>query len=257
MRFDDIVKVVGTIPFLPPADGKLLYDFILASGRKHILELGFAHGTSTCYMAAALDEAGRIMGDAQKGEIVTIDNLSADEYIPDIETLLKRTHLASYVTPIHSETSYTWELKRMIEAQTRNHDVQPLFDFCFIDGAHNWETDGLAFFLVEKLLVPGGWILFDDLDWTYAERPSLRDTPMVKAMPHDVKTTPHIDRIFSLLVIPHPSFENFRREGRWGWAQKKSGIPSRSVEALDKVYQDRSIASDAAQLPRKIYHRFV
>ncbi len=245
MHFDDIVKIIGAIPFCPPSDGKLLYDFILSSGRKHILELGFAHGTSTCYMAAALDEMG-------EGGIVTVDNLSARECTPNIETLLDRTQLARYVTPVYSETTYTWELKRMLEA----HPPLPLFDFCFIDGAHDWETDGLAFFLVEKLLAPGGWILFDDLDWTYAESPALHDTSTVKAMPHDIKTTPHIDRVFSLLVMQHPSFDNFRREGRWGWAQKKTAIPSNSAAILNQVYLDRSIATEAAQLLRKIYHRF-
>src|ERR1019366_10029773 len=161
MRFDDVQKIVGNVPIMPPWQGKILYDFILTSGRKHILELGFAHGTSTCYMAAALDEAG-------EGTIVTIDNLTARECKPDITSLLEQTQLGSFVTSIFTETSYTWELKRFIEKQTLNNHVIPLFDFCFIDGAHAWETDGLAFFLVEKLLMPGGWVLFDDLDWTFA-----------------------------------------------------------------------------------------
>ena len=248
MRFDDVQKIVGNVPIMPPWQGKILYDFILTSGRKHILELGFAHGTSTCYMAAALDEAG-------EGTIVTIDNLTARECKPDITSLLEQTQLGSFVTSIFTETSYTWELKRFIEKQTLNNHVIPLFDFCFIDGAHAWETDGLAFFLVEKLLMPGGWVLFDDLDWTFAGSVGLGDTDFVKAMPLDFKTTPHIERVFSLLAVTHPCLENFRREGSWGWAQKKSSDSSQSVETLDNVYLDQSITGDAFRMLRKIFRR--
>jgi predicted O-methyltransferase YrrM len=248
MRFEDIEKIVGHVPFMPASDGKILYEFILASGRKHILELGFAHGTSTCYMAAALDEAG-------EGDIVTIDNFSARSIEPTLFSLLDNTKLERYVKPLFSGTSYTWELKNLIEQQTRSNSTIPLFDFCFIDGAHAWEPDGLAFFLVETLLAPGGWILFDDLDWTYAQSEGLRDTELVHAMPHDYKTTPQIERVFSLLVMQHPSFENFRREGRWGWAQKKAITPSRSAEILDRIYLNQSIAHDVRQLLRKIFRR--
>ena len=47
------------------------------------------------------------------------------------------------------------------------------YDFCFIDGAHTWDTDGFAFCLVDRMLRPGGWIIFDDLNWTHAHSPTL------------------------------------------------------------------------------------
>ena len=43
----------------------------------------------------------------------------------------------------------------------------PKFDFCYIDGGHNWSDTGFAFFLVDRLLKSNGIIVFDDLDWTY------------------------------------------------------------------------------------------
>jgi hypothetical protein len=45
--------------------------------------------------------------------------------------------------------------------------ADPIYDFCYIDGGHSWDVSGFGFFLVEKLVRPGGWLLFDDLDWTY------------------------------------------------------------------------------------------
>ena len=41
----------------------------------------------------------------------------------------------------------------------------------FLDGSHNFDIDGLAVVLAEKLLRPGGWLLLDDLDWTYEQNP--------------------------------------------------------------------------------------
>ncbi len=249
MTFNRIRDNIGDIPLMSAEDGKILYEFILATRRRRILELGFAHGTSTCYMAAALEEQG-------DGSIVTVDNTSAREREPNIFSLLERTGLSPFVTPLFSEPSYTWELKNMIERQTSGNVTVPCFDFCFIDGAHAWEPDGLAFFLVEKLLVPGGWVLFDDLDWTY-DRSSIRNDDWVKAMPDDYKATPQIDRVFSLLVLQHPSFEHFRREGRWGWAQKKSDLPGHSDAQLDSIYLDQSISGDSKRLLKKIAKRLL
>jgi hypothetical protein len=42
--------------------------------------------------------------------------------------------------------------------------------FMLLRWCSQWFVDGLAFFLVHRLLKPGGWIIFDDLDWTHARR---------------------------------------------------------------------------------------
>ncbi|MGL5809687.1 MAG: hypothetical protein ACRCYQ_07075, partial [Nocardioides sp.] len=85
----------------------------------------------------------------------------------------------------------------MLEQQRQGEWV---FDFAFIDGAHSWFVDGLAFFLVDKLLKPGAWVLFDDLDWTYATSPTLSQTELVRSMPEDERNTPQIGKVFELLV---------------------------------------------------------
>jgi predicted O-methyltransferase YrrM len=250
MTFETIASLIEGVPITPPSDGKILYDFILASGRSRILELGFAHGTSTCYMAAALDAAGT-------GSLVTIDRVEARSREPNILALLDRTGLGHYVTPIFSESSYTWELKKMIEEQTKENATIPMFDFCFIDGVHAWDPDGFAFLLAEKLLVPGGWILLDDLNWSYDGMSGPQNTDWPVNMPPDFNTAAQMEMVFSLLVMQHSSFENFRREGRWGWAQKKSTIPDNSARLLDQIYLDQSIAGDLKRLLKKIARRIM
>ncbi|MGH8903216.1 MAG: class I SAM-dependent methyltransferase [Egibacteraceae bacterium] len=179
-----------------------------------MLELGFAHGVSTCYLAAAVAANGG-------GSVLTFDNRTALVRSPSIAELLDHLELEAFVTPVFAERSYTWELMKLIEIHTRAGMCRPAFDFCFIDGAHSWEVDGFAFFLVEKLLLPGSWMLFDDLDWTFATSPALGHTAMVRSMPIAERVTPQIGRVFDLLVRQHSNVDEFRMDGSWGWAHKR------------------------------------
>ncbi len=58
--------------------------------------------------------------------------------------------------------SYNWSLIQLIIQQQN----QPLFDYCFLDGAHTFAIDALNFFLCDKLTRVGGFIDFDDYGWT-------------------------------------------------------------------------------------------
>jgi len=98
-------------------------------------------------------------------------------------------------------------------------DPAPRFDLCYVDGAHSWFVDALAFFLVDRLLRPGGWIIFDDLEWTYAASPSQAE--VVRNMPLDEQTTPQVKKIYELLVKAHPNYHNFRIEDGWAFAHKR------------------------------------
>ncbi|HEV7195847.1 MAG TPA: hypothetical protein VGN19_07900, partial [Pedococcus sp.] len=96
MDFDSIESRIGGVggrAATPPRAGRLLFDFVRGSGATAILELGFAHGNSTCYLAGALDERGT-------GSILTIDRETARARDPDIHTLLHWTGLQRYVTPV-------------------------------------------------------------------------------------------------------------------------------------------------------------
>jgi hypothetical protein len=57
--------------------------------------------------------------------------------------------------------SYNWSLIQLLVKQ--NHI--PLFDYCFLDGAHTFAVDALTFFMCDKLLNKGGYIDFDDYNW--------------------------------------------------------------------------------------------
>jgi Predicted O-methyltransferase len=228
VKFEDVVDRIGHVggrAATSPDAGRLLYEFVLRSRARTILELGFAHGNSTCYMAAALDEA-------RQGSITTIDRESSLSREPNIHELLERAGLGAYVNPVFAHTSYNWELMQLIEQQRGARHTDPLFDFVFIDGAHTWEVDGLAFFLIDKLLLPGGFVLFDDVHWTLAASPALQNSERIQSLSEEEKRTPQIMRVFGLLVMQHPDYSNFTVKGNWAWAYKAADGQSGALDPM-------------------------
>ena len=219
MDFFAIQNHLENIPYILPELARELYDFILETKPQQCLELGFGHGVSSCYIAAALDELG-------SGHLTTVDLAAAREWQdPSIEMLLEKTGLSAYVTVYREQTGYNWFLQKMIYQNSPGNRCTPLYDFCFLDGAKNWTIDSSAFFLVDKLLKENGWILFDDLQWTYQskleEGKTKSDGVVLSSMAEDELQRPHLELIFQLLVMQHPSYSNFRvRDYWWGWAQK-------------------------------------
>jgi len=225
VRFEDVAEAVAGVPYIMEEMAKDLYDFVITNKPERCLELGFGHGASSSYIAAALDEIGR-------GRLTSVDLLSARQWQnPPIEEVLAKTGL-QHLVEIHREhTGYNWFLKKEIEANSHDNVCRPVYDFCFIDGAKNWTIDAAAFFLVDKLVKPGGWIVFDDLQWTYrsklAEGKRKSDGVYMTEMGDDELDQPHVELIFQLLVMQHPEYANFYvKDNWWAWAQKAGGAKS-------------------------------
>ena len=149
MKFKDIASIVKGIPYTQEERGRKLYDHIIKNKPLNCLELGFAHGVASCYIAAALQENGQ-------GSLTSVDLMSSTALEPNIELMLKKSGLESIVKVHREENSYTWFLKKIIQAQTKDYNCTPVYDLCFIDGPKNWTIDGFAFFLVDKLLKENG-----------------------------------------------------------------------------------------------------
>jgi predicted O-methyltransferase YrrM len=199
------------------AAGCLLQEFVRRGGVRDVLELGFDQGVSTAYLATALDDMGG-------GRVVTLDKSSSFARRPNIDSVLRHIGVRDLVEPL-VDSSYNWTLMHLLERQSYvaadgRRLVEPCFDLCFIDGAHSWETDALAFTLVDLLLRPDRWIIFDDLDWTYASSPSLRDSDFVSAMSEEQRTTPQVRKVVELLVSTRADYE-CHYVGRYALAYKR------------------------------------
>jgi predicted O-methyltransferase YrrM len=208
-----------------------------------VLELGTAHGVSAAYIAAALAANG-------DGHLTTVDHAGA-AYDPAPAEVLSRAGLAERVTVVRDHSSYNWFLKEQVEeASDDAGNCEPRYEFCYLDGSKNFNLDGLAVMLIEKLLKPGGWLLMDDLEWTYEHNPWIAphdDGRPLGPMSDSERTEPHLLAVFELLVKQHPSFTRFIREDAWyGWAQKAPGAPRRYEVASSRPLP----ALVAAQLRR-------
>jgi predicted O-methyltransferase YrrM len=162
VEFDRVADLIDGIPHMSRHEGRRLYDHLRNTGAREVLELGTAHGVSSAYMAAAVGEVG--------GRVTTIDHVVTTRLRnPDPADVIASTGLGSAIERVLIEdSSYTWWLKdRVAEQSDDAGNCDPMYDFIYIDGAHNWTIDGFATLLAEKLLRPSGWLLLDDLQWTY------------------------------------------------------------------------------------------
>jgi predicted O-methyltransferase YrrM len=218
MTFDDVHGIVA--PFALSSEEKLseLYQFVLASRPREILDIGCYRGGSALVMAAALDELGR-------GRVTTYDRVSAGSLSPNVHDLLTRTGLGVFVATSFSEWCCEWELADRTAKCIRDGRYEPDVDFVFVDAGHYWTSAGFTFYLVNNLLRPGGWISFDDLDWTLTDCVA-DDVPWRARFPAAVRDRPMVRMVFDLLVRPHREFHNFRTTcgGSLGWAQKRASI---------------------------------
>lgn len=233
MRFEEIGAILKDIPWMTPQRGAALYNHVLTAKPEKCLDLGTGHGLSSCYMAAALQELGR-------GQVVTVDLLRSVERPPIVEEFLARSGLGDYVTVVREHTSYTWFLKKEVERLSDGLACRPDYDFCFVDGPKNWTIDGFAFFLVDKILKKGGWILFDGYSWSYSgSGKEVNDGISSRNFGPDEIKEPHVGLIFDLLVMQHPNFGEFRIEDDWwAWAKKVSAPRPKLKLASDYSFGD-------------------
>ena len=210
-HFDSVTKNFQNLPYMQYPQAAFLRDFVAEQDTRDILEIGFYHGKSSAYFAAILEDLGR-------GHLVTIDRRAARSREPNIEQVLAKLGLTHRATPLYAERSYTWELAKLIRAES-----PPQFDLCYFDGGHTWDATGFGFVLVDLLLRPGGWIVFDDLPWTVesAMKHSVNAPRHWRSLGADERATPAVQLVFDLLV-PHLGYTDRRivNEGQWGVARK-------------------------------------
>lgn len=212
MKFETIHELVGGVPYISATNARYLYDMVIREKLNSILELGIAHGTATCYMAAALDEIGG-------GKITAVDLIeTTPAFEPSAESQLAKVGLAHLVEVVRMQTGYTWFLHDEIKRLTTNDICRTIYNLCVIDGPKNWTIDGCAFFLVNKLLQENGWIIFDDYYWTYGPQKEVTDGITHRKLSETEQNTPQIKEVFELLVKQHPHYAEFVVAPDTGWA---------------------------------------
>lgn len=154
--------VDSTCPPLDPALGHVnggTVEFFKASGCRRYAEIGVYQGDTSREIAAHL---------AGDGELHLFD---FDDNVARVASDLRASGHENVVAHGNSRRlldSYNWSLMRVL----RDHPA-PVFDYVFLDGAHTWALDALAFLLLDRLLVEGGYLDFDDYWWTAERSPTM------------------------------------------------------------------------------------
>jgi predicted O-methyltransferase YrrM len=134
---------------ISPAEGDFLQGMIRSARPRVSLEVGCGYGVSSLYICEALREVNAakhiIMDPYQHSEFegIGLANLKRAGYLDIID--------------FQEAPSYQY-LARLTEERLT-------IDFAFIDGSHVFDYVFVDFFLIDKLLRPGGIVIVDDLSW--------------------------------------------------------------------------------------------
>jgi len=166
-------------------------------------ELGVLYGSSACAVAEAMEPGG-------------------DFHLFDFEDMLDRAKERVQQAGLEDKhrwhfhgnsrrlkDSYNWSLLRLLE-----EPEPPVFDYVFLDGAHTYDVDGLAFFLVDLLMRKGSYLELDDYHWRLSKSPTMgprRFPAMAEWYTREQLKTAHVAQIVRLLVEPSGRYEAVRK----------------------------------------------
>lgn len=94
--------------------------------------------------------------------------------------------------------SYNWSLMLLIQKGEYG-----IFDYIYLDGAHTWAFDALAFLLSDRLLKVGGYFEMDDYMWSISKSPTInpRVFPQIRRMYSDEQINENQVRLVIDLLV--------------------------------------------------------
>lgn len=272
--FDRLVDLIDGTPVMSPRQGRQVWRHFARSRPSAVLDIGTCFGTSAAYFAGALRSLGI------DGRVVTVDTAQFD-HLSDAgdwcEALWDRCGVRDLIEVHRIEhSSYAWWLLEEAERcrGTRGR-VLPAYDFVYLDGAKLFTLDASSVVLIERLLRPRGWLLVDDLDWSYLDHspghpePVLRfDDDVAYRFSDAERSRPQLRAVWEVIVATDPAFDRLLvTDGRWGWARKRRRPPRRPlgqmiqpvrrrlVEAVTGTMAERPLRAAAERLRRTVDRR--
>jgi len=187
---------------LPVAEAELLQRWLRDHRPERLLEVGLAYGVSTLSMLAALEKP------PLRYDI--IDAFQTRDWHGAGLCHLREAGMPEGLV-FHEELAELC-LPRLLAAGAR-------YEFAYIDGWHTFDQVAVEFYFINRMLAPGGVIVFDDV-----HLPSLQ-----KALAQ-VLSYPAYER------LPLP--DDFRRS-RVARVRRAAGVPEYRLAAVRKRAEDR------------------
>lgn len=144
-----------------------------------ILELGVHKGVSVAYFSAMITSG--LNGKNFDGTY--IDGFDIRD-ISDARQLLIDLNFEIPINLFTLPYSYTFEIQKSL--LTKDGLISgKKYDLIYLDGSHQFETDLSALFLALTILVPGGYLVIDDLKWSYSRSYLKRSRKFRKLSPYE------------------------------------------------------------------------
>ncbi|HKG03038.1 MAG TPA: class I SAM-dependent methyltransferase [Conexibacter sp.] len=183
-------------PLLVEGPNEQTVAMVRETGARTYMEIGV-------YLGATASAVAEVLGG--EGELHLLD--FEDRVAPVAERLRAegRANVVAHPNSRRTLDSYNWSLMQLLRDGRAG-----TFDYVFVDGAHTWAHDALAFLLVDRLLKPGGHVDFDDYSWTLARSPSMNPDafPPTRRLYSDEQISePQVALVVDLLVRPDPRYE--------------------------------------------------
>jgi len=170
-------------------------EFIRQSHCQVLAEVGIAMGDTSEAFARHLNGRGQ---------------LHLFDYSEKVNCVQKRleslgfTNIVSHGNSHRTYDSYNWNLMKLLQTHQ-----QGIFDYVYLDGAHTWHHDALAFVLIDQLLKNGGFVEFDDYNWNHRRSSTVNPTicpATVEGFTEEQIDTHQVALVVDLLV---------KRDGRY------------------------------------------
>lgn len=170
-------------------------DFVKTTNARCIAEIGIYRGHTSMEFARYLNNSG---------ELHLYDYTDRAKAVHDEIKRAGFNNVQTFGCSYKLLDSYNWPLAKQVEKHS-----EPIYDYVFIDGAHTFAVDALAFVLVDRLLKVGGHVDFDDYDWTLEISPALNPSvfPLTRRLytPEQIKAQ-QVRMIMDLLVRRDPRY---------------------------------------------------
>ncbi len=178
-----------------------------------IAEIGVGIGATTLAMASLLDNRGELhVYDFQDQVVELVGDLAG----------LGFTNIRGFGNSDRHWDSYNWTLGcLLLEGRSQ------LYDYIYIDGAHTFAVDALAFVLCDRLLKPGGYLEFDDYTWTFAASQWMQDC-RDRFMTDEQLRTPQVKMVVDLFLNGNAGYEPVRPNRLY----RKAGGAPRGAEPV-------------------------
>ncbi|MCB4768490.1 class I SAM-dependent methyltransferase [Ancylobacter sp. Lp-2] len=167
-----------------------------------VAEVGVGVGATSAELCRRLDGAGQIHF-FDYGERIT-------DLLADLQGL-GFSNIHGHANSRRFLDSYAWTLgKLVLERRAANAGNAAMFDFIFFDGAHAYHHDASSTVLLKELLRPGGVLLMDDYDWSFAKSPTMRQNsnpPLEKLFTDEQIETCHVKFICDLFLDNDPAYQ--------------------------------------------------